>query len=230
MLAYSQDLTKTLGNDITKTMKNFTIQEQTYNNLLEQRAEIKTTTNKKRYKEIQFEIEDITRTMKDTNLLLTKTIKENPIIARNTTKVSRDRTDLIDLLLRFTQELRDHRTYKTILNKVDEELRATQRLQDLKLQEKSLREIVYNLQQRVQEEQTLSQTLNHNKKTEISQLRNGIRLIRTSASTNSTFLRKESHAQAAAMWRDYKLQEREMEIEVKECEERLKTEAIVCQV
>ena len=226
---HRNELSKSLGSpDISKSIHLFRLQEKTYNRLLEQRSEVKATSDKKKYKEVQEEIQDLSRAIKDSTNTLTRNLKENPTISSNMTKVSRDRTDLTDLLLRCTQELRDHRTFRTIVSKVEEEHRTRSRLQDLKVTEKSLRDTVFKLQQQLIDEQNDLANEIQNKRAQIAQLRAEIHSIKTSASINSNFKRKESHAQVAATWREYKLKQRELEIKIKDYESQLKMEDIVC--
>lgn len=227
-MQHTNELSKSLGSpDITKSIHLFRLQEKQYNKLLEQRSEVKATANKKKYKEVQEEIQDLSRSIKESTNTLTRSLKENPAISSNMSKVNRDRNDLRDLLLRCTQELRDHRTFKTILVKVEEENRIQARLRDLKTNEKILRDTVYSLQQQLIDEQTDLSNVIQDKRTEISQLRAEIRAIKTTASLNSNFKRKESHAHVAAIWREYKLQQREMEIKLKDYDSQMKTEDIV---
>jgi hypothetical protein len=68
-------------------------------------------------------------------------------------KVQRDRGDLYDLLLRCSHELRDKRTFHTIIHKVDEENASRLRLHQLKSREKSLREVVVKLKTQLEDEQ-----------------------------------------------------------------------------
>lgn len=95
--------------------------------------------NKSKYKEIQEDIQDVSRLLTESTNNLVRNLKENPNVQGNLIKVQRDRTELYDLLLRCIQELRDRGTYNTIIHKVEEELNAKRRFDLLKSREKELK-------------------------------------------------------------------------------------------
>ncbi len=228
LLQYQQDLANSLGSDVAKSIQLFNAEEKRYANLIELRSQIKSTSDKKKYKMIQEEIEDLCLVLRETRIALTKQLKENPKISHNTDKFQRDKMDLMDLLLRCVQELRDHRTFRSILRKVEEEKSNQLKLSELKSQEKLLRELVFNLQQQIFSEQNTLKNMVQEKRSEIAHIRQEIHLIKSCAAINSNFQRKESQANVAALWRDYQLRQRKVEAQIKELEERLKTEDIVC--
>ena len=76
--------------------------------------------NKAKYKDVQEEIQDVSRALRESTNNLVKNLKENPT-SGNLIKVQRDRIELKDLLQRCAQELRDKGTYTAISLRVDEE-------------------------------------------------------------------------------------------------------------
>ena len=92
-----------------------------YEELIEKRAVMKGMHNKNKYKEVQEEIQDISRALRESTNNLVRSLKENPNVSGNLIKVQRDRTELRDLFIRVNQELRDRGTYQAITHRVDEE-------------------------------------------------------------------------------------------------------------
>jgi len=227
VLQHRDELSKFIGDEIERTMSEQKALEHRYEELIEQRAAMKGTHNKNRYKEVQDEIQDISRALRESTNNLVRSLKENPNVSGNLIKVQRHRTELHDLLLRVIQEFRDRGTYHTITYTVDEENSAKIKFEQLKARERSLRESVEKLQGKLSEEQHLFQTTTQNQKRAITQLKDQLQEIKGTASNDSKFKRKESLAAVAAIWREFKLKERVLEENLGEKEDRMQTEIVV---
>lgn len=183
--------------------------------------------NKAKYKDVQEEIQDVSRALRESTNNLIKNLKENPNVSGNLIKVQRDRMELKDLILRCVQELRDQGTYITVKTKVDEENFAQIRLQQLRAREKSLRETVANLEHDLNAEQKLFQRTVHEQKQAIAQLKEELQVLKGSTAFDAKFKKKESIASVSAIWRQYKLVERQFEVKLKNLEDKLQTETLV---
>ena len=183
--------------------------------------------NKAKYKDVQEEIQDVSRALRESTNNLVKNLKENPNVSGNLIKVQRDRIELKDLLQRCAQELRDKGTYTAISLRVDEENAAQARLLSLRVREKSLRETVAQLEVDLNSEQKQFQHTVHEQKQAIAQIKEELHTLKGSTATDAKYKRKESIASVSATWRAYKLRERQFEIKLKELEEKLQTENLV---
>jgi len=183
--------------------------------------------NKNKYKEVQEEIQDVSRALKESTNNLVRSLKDNPNISGNLIKVQRDRTELNDNLLRCIQEIRDRGKYTTLTHKVDEENNAKIRFQQLKSREKGLSDAVIKLQQTLKEEQHTFQHTTTEQKHAILTLKEELLEVKGSTSTDSQFRRKESQASVKAIWREYKHKEHQLEIRLKDLEDKLHTENVV---
>ena len=227
VLQHRDELSKFIGDEIKRTMDAQQSWEASYEELIEERAAMKGMHNKNKYKEVQEEIEDISRALKDSTNNLVRSLKENPNVSGNLIKVQRDRTELRDLLVRVNQELRDRGTYTAITYRVDEENAAQVRFNQLKTREKSLRDTVSNLQEQLTEEQRSFTKTTQDQKLAITSLKDELQSIKGSASTNTKFKRKESLAAVASYWRELKLKERVYEEQLAESEDKIQTESVV---
>lgn len=201
--------------------------EKRYEELIEHRSSMKGMVNKTKYKEVQEEIQDVSRALRESTNNLVRNLKENPNVSGNLIKLQRDRVELNDLLLRCIQELRDRGTYYTITSKVDEENNSRKKFQLLKLREKELRETVLKLEKQLNDEQNLFHRTVNDQKQAINRLKDELSLVKGSTLIDSKFKRKESLAYVSAIWRECKLKERVLEDRVKELEDRLHTENVV---
>jgi hypothetical protein len=227
VLQHRDELSKFIGDEISRTMNEQKYLEKRYEELIEHRSSMKGMVNKTKYKEVQEEIQDVSRALRESTNNLVRNLKENPNVSGNLIKVQRDRVELNDLLLRCIQELRDRGTYYTITSKVDEENNSRKKFQLLKLREKELRETVLKLEKQLNDEQSLFHRTVNDQKQAINRLKDELSLVKGSTLIDSKFKRKESLAYVSAIWRECKLKERVLEDRVKELEDRLHTENVV---
>lgn len=227
ILQHRDELSKFIGDEIARTLHEQKNLEYRYEQLIAHRASMKGMANKNKYKEVQEEIQDVSRALRESTNNLVRSLKENPNISGNLIKVQRDRTEFNDILLRCTQELRDRGNYQTITHKVDEENNTKIRFQQLKSREKSLRETVAKLQETLNEEQKAFQYTTNEQKQAILELKEELVSVKGSTSTDARFRRKESLANVSAIWREYKHIENKLETRVKELEDKMQTEDVV---
>jgi hypothetical protein len=183
--------------------------------------------NKNKYKEVQEEIQEVSRALKESTNNLVRSLKENPNISGNLIKVKRDRTELNDVLLRCIQEFRDYGKYSAITLKVDEENHNRIKFQQLKTRERGLRDAVVKLEEAKQEEEKSFQFTTTAQKLAILQLKEKLLSVKGSTSTDAKFRRKESMASVSAIWREHKHKEHQLEMRQKALEDKLHTETIV---
>lgn len=227
VLQHRDELSKFIGDEISKAMREQKAYEKEYERLIEERAAMKGMVNKSKYKTVQEAIQDVSRTLRESTNCLVRSLKENPNVSGNLRKVEIDRTELHDLLLRCNQELRDRGTFHTIMHKVDEERNSRLRFEELKVREKILRDTVSKLEEQLTNEQRSFQRTVTETKQAISQLKEELQNLKGSTAIDAKFKRKESLAYVSARWREYKLEESILETKVRDIQEKIKTEEIV---
>jgi len=227
ILQHRDELSKFIGDEIARTLQEQKNLERRYEILIEQRAAMKGLINKNKYKEVQEEIQDVSRALKESTNNLVRSLKDNPNISGNLIKVQRDRTEMNDGLLRCIQEIRDRGKYTVLTHRVDEENNAKIRFQQLKSREKGLSDAVLKLQQTLKEEQQAFQHTTTEQRHAILTLKEELLEVKGSTSTDAQFRRKESQASVKAIWREYKHKEHQLEIRLKDLEDKLHTENVV---
>ena len=227
VLQHRDELSKFIGDEISKAMREQKAYEKDYERLIEERAAMKGMVNKSKYKAVQEAIQDVSRTLRESTNCLVRSLKENPNVSGNLRKVEMDRTELHDSLLRCNQELRDRGTFHTIMHKVDEERNSRLRFEDLKVREKILRDTVSKLEEQLTGEQRSFQRTVTETKQAIAQLKEELQSLKGSTAIDAKFKRKESLAYVSARWREYKLEESVVEAKVRDLQDKIKTEEIV---
>ena len=83
LLQHRDELSKFIGDEISRTMAEQRALEKQYEDLIEQRAAMKGKLNKVKYKEVQEEIQDVSRSLKESTNNLVRSLKENPNVSGN---------------------------------------------------------------------------------------------------------------------------------------------------
>ena len=83
VLQHRDELSKFIGDEIKKTMSEQRMLEAQYKRLIEERSSMKGGSSKTRYKQIQEEIQDVSRALKESTTNLVRNLKENPNVSGN---------------------------------------------------------------------------------------------------------------------------------------------------
>ena len=201
--------------------------EKEYERLIERRAELKGMANKTKYREVQERVNEINRGLKESTSKLVASLKENPNVSGNMIKVDKDRKELIDLLVRVSQELRDRGTFTVLTNKVDEEDAIILRFQQLHIRDKELSESISFLEQELRNETESFQKKSKEDRENIIHLKENIHREKSSTSSNTQFKKRESLAKVSSVVREFKLKERVLELRIRELEDQIKREQTV---
>lgn len=81
LLQHRDELSKFIGDEISRTMVEQRNLEKRYEELIEQRAAMKGMVNKNKYKEVQEEIQDVSRSLRESTNNLVRSLKENPNVS-----------------------------------------------------------------------------------------------------------------------------------------------------
>jgi hypothetical protein len=83
ILQHRDELSKFIGEEISRTMREQTELEKRYERLIEQRSSMKGMVNKSKYKAVQEEIQEVSRALRESTNNLVRSLKENPNVSGN---------------------------------------------------------------------------------------------------------------------------------------------------
>lgn len=227
VLQHRDELSRFIGNEISKAISEQRKLEMKFEELLIKRSTMKYSINKSEYKQIQEEIHETGRLLKDSTSTVVRNLKENPNIHGNLIKIEKDREELCDLLLRCKQELRDFGTFHTITRKIQEDIDSKQRFEQLKIHDQELSDLINKLQNQLIEEQNQFHIISTEQRKVILQLKDELQILKNNTSYDVLFKRKEANAKISSIWRELKFTEREIETKLKDIEEKMLTENLV---
>ena len=98
VLQHRDELSKFVGDEISRIISVQRQLEQRYECLIAQREGLKGSTNRSKYKNIQSEIQEVSRALRDSTKDLCRNLKDRPNIAGNLIKIQQERLNLIESL------------------------------------------------------------------------------------------------------------------------------------
>ena len=96
VLQHRDELSKFVGDEISRIISVQRQLEQRYECLIAQREGLKGSTNRSKYKNIQSEIQEVSRALRDSTKDLCRNLKDSPNIAGNLIKIQQERLNLIE--------------------------------------------------------------------------------------------------------------------------------------
>ena len=97
VLQHRDELSKFVGDEISRIIVEQRHLEARYEELIAERGTLKGLANKARYKEVQQEIAEVSRSLRESTKHLCRNLKDNPNISGNLIKIQRERADLIEV-------------------------------------------------------------------------------------------------------------------------------------
>lgn len=129
IVAHRDELSQTVGDEITRILAQQRTLESRYEELVGQRLALKAMSNK-RYKENQDEVRTVARALRESTNELCRNLKGNPNIAENLSKVQVERSGLHALLARTLRELHDG-SFASLTSAVEEEAARTRNIAEI---------------------------------------------------------------------------------------------------
>ena len=143
-----------------------------------------------------------------------KSVQENPNVGENLEKISAERDELQALLALTIEQLKDGGSFGGLVEFIQAEKEATQRLQDIENQEKAMRERVKELSKRLDAESSKHEKDMEEKTAHIERLKAELRTLRVETTLESRVSRKEAVASTAAAARLHRIVEEAKQSEV----------------
>lgn len=227
VLQHRDELSKFVGDEISRIIHEQRQLEARYEELVAERSALKGLSNKSKYKEVQNEIQDVSRALRESTKQLCRNLKENPNISGNLIKIQRERAELVDILNQTCRELHDSGTYGTMTAKVNEDKLMQQEMRDIVLRERSMTEAVKKLDHDLGSEKREHLARIAEQKNQIAGLKEQLQAVKGKTNVDARYFKKEAHAMTSAVLRGYQQSERSQEARIKEMERKLETENVV---
>jgi hypothetical protein len=160
VLTQRDELSNILGDTVAQIIQQQKRCEQEYEELVKRRSELKSLSNKTRYKKNQERIQEKAQELKTLTTDLCKRLRESPNVSENLFKIQTQRSNLISIFESFRTELLASRSFQGIAQKADSMKAAYDNMTQVILQEKEMQRQIEELNTNVQRtEQDMQQRL-----------------------------------------------------------------------
>jgi len=227
VLQHRDELSKFVGDEISRIIQEQRVLETRYEELIAQRGALKGLSNKSKYKEVQAEIKDVSRALRESTKNLCRNLKENPNIQGNLVKIQKERTALIDLLSRALRELRDTNYLNALVHMVEDDRQAQTKLKDLVQREKETSTAVKKLEQDLAQEKEEHKQHVESQRAQIAELKEQLLQIRSKTSVDVKYRRKEANAKTESSLRVHQQEEQSLRRRIENLQRKKNTEIVV---
>ena len=227
VLQHRDELSKFVGDEISRIIYEQRQLESRYEQLIAERGALKGLANKSRYKEVQSEIQDVSRALRESTKNLCRNLKENPNISGNLMKIQRERTDLIETLNMTVRELQEAGTCETLLSKVYESKAQQDRENEIIERERVMAAAVKSLDRDLTTEKADHQESIAAQRAQIAVLKEQLQKIKSTTAVDAKYTRKAEAGRTHAIVRSYTQAQRAQEARIKELERKLEMENVV---
>jgi len=208
------------GFEINKLLHEQNRRESEYANLIKQRSLLKGIENKKKYDEVQVEISDVARALKESTKKLCRLFKENTNPEDDTQKARREREELLEHLEKFTSNIQGN-TFEALLDVISDELDSQNKLPKYIEKEKQLTNEIKVLKNNYHMENTLYQNEMSEKQQTINSLKDELSKARAESKIKMSYDKKQTKTKQNTQYRLAKQNQEDINNQIKE-QDRLK--------
>jgi len=201
VLQHRDELSKFVGDEISRIIQEQRVLENRYEELIAQRGALKGLSNKSKYKQVQAEIKDVSRALRESTKNLCRNLKENPNIQGNLVKIQKERASLADLLARAVRELRDARRLGALAHLVEDDRQQQARLKDLVRRERETAAAVRQLEADLAAERAEHRQHTRGQRAALGELREQLRRLRDATAVDAAYRRREAGGRTGAALR-----------------------------
>jgi DNA repair exonuclease SbcCD ATPase subunit len=150
VITQRDELSNILGDTVARIIEQQKKCEQEYEELVKRRSELKSLSNKTRYKQNQEKIQEKARELKMLTTDLCKRLRESPNVSENLMKIQNERSNLITIFESFRTELLNSRSFQGIAQKAAKMRARYENMTQVVLAEKEMQRQIEELNNNVQ--------------------------------------------------------------------------------
>jgi hypothetical protein len=151
VITQRDELSNILGDTVARIIEQQKKCEQEYEELVKRRSELKSLSNKTRYKKNQERIQEKALELKTLTSDLCKRLRESPNVSENLLKIQNERSNLITMFEGFRAELLSTRSFQGIAQKAGKMRAHYENMTQVVLAEKEMQRQIEDLNTKVQQ-------------------------------------------------------------------------------
>jgi hypothetical protein len=179
--------------------------------------------NKNRYKEIQSEIASLSYQLRESVKNLCRSFEENPDLGETVARIAEERENLIQLLEKTHNNLRDGH-YGALVDFVDKEHETRAKMKAVASKEEEVMREVDNLTALLKEEEEKHAAEMEAKRLELTDLKEKLRKLKVDTTLTLRYARKEASSKTEAGVRQFNAEESDILAEIEKIRAKIDTE------
>lgn len=203
------ELTEFMGDEISRIIQEQRELEKRYEELIAKRSTLTGLANKAQMKEVQQEIQEVGRNLKESNKSLCRNLKENPNVSENLIKMQRERALVQTWLAELHEELREY-SFSQLMAKVEDERKNQELLQVVKQREKEVSKTVKQLEADLAREYSEHEKETRQATQEIKELKQDLQQRKSVSQIELSFEEKKLRAKENALVRIFAQHEKSL--------------------
>eukprot|EP00735_Rhodelphis_limneticus_P010175 TRINITY_DN2927_c5_g1::TRINITY_DN2927_c5_g1_i4::g.4642::m.4642 TRINITY_DN2927_c5_g1::TRINITY_DN2927_c5_g1_i4::g.4642 ORF type:complete len:412 (-),score=79.26,sp/Q2T9V2/IQCG_BOVIN/29.16/9e-27,IQ/PF00612.22/1.5e+04,IQ/PF00612.22/0.00026 TRINITY_DN2927_c5_g1_i4:1436-2632(-) len=223
VLAHRDELQQMVGDEMSRIIQEQRKLEKRFEELINQRNQVKAMGNKSKYKEVQDEIRAVTEQLRHSTKVLCRHLKDNPNVAENLLKIQNERSALQQLLQTTVEELREGR-FSTLAATVERERREQERLAETIQREKEASAAVKTLKTDLQNERKDHERDLMSRNEVITKLKEELKETKARTTMETKYMQKDARSRTSCAARGYTKVESEMEEDIRQLGKKLEIE------
>jgi len=227
VLSHRDELSKFVGDEISRIINDQSLLEAKYEDLITERSNLKGLANKSRYREVQEQIAEVSRALRESTKQLCRNLKDNPNISGNLIKIQRERSDLIEVLQASMKELKANGSFNSLAAQVASNRQQTERMATVVERERTMAALVTHLDHDLTEEKAAHQISMQEQKQSIAKLKEELQSIKSATTIDGSYMRKLELGKTSSLVREQTQAEKSVEAKIRTLEDKLEMERVV---
>jgi len=220
------ELTEFMGDEISRIIQEQRDLEKKYEELILLRGNLVGLTNKSQRLQVQGAIQDVAHKLRESNKSLCRNLKENPNVQGNLAKMQAERARVTEWLEDLRGELDDF-SFQNLVQKVEEERRSQEMLNEMKKKEREASQTVKTLDAELHREHQEHERETKAANQEIKELKEDLQKNKTISTIELSFEEKKLRAQENALLRVFAQKEKALHEEELALREAIRLEGSV---
>lgn len=187
-------MSQSAGEEISRVIAEQRDLESQFEHLIQARSFLRTMPNKSKFKDNQQQVQDVADQLRNSTLLLSRNLRENPNVANNMAKVSGERQTVQSLMTQCINQLESNRATPYLKEIVETESKVNEDMKERIQKEKVTSAAVKTLRNELKDEKVEHETIMRQKKKALASLKEGLKDFKEKTSVELKYYSKQVYA------------------------------------
>jgi len=186
----AQELSQSVGREVSRVVQEQRYLEQRFEQVVAQRAVLRTMPNKQKYKENERELAEIAQKLRVATQTLSRNLKDSPDVTENMAKIAKERITLSSLIATLVTEA-ETMGYERLVRTVKEVQEGESMRNELKAKERATTAAVRKLKTIIREEKETHEDAMSDSRKRLAILKDELKELKSTTTVQSRYREKE---------------------------------------